>query len=46
MFSPHHFLDVVVSDIGVALWLVGLIAATYAYGFRSVFIVYIVPYLW
>ncbi|KAJ7214031.1 delta-12 fatty acid desaturase protein [Mycena pura] len=46
MFSPHHFLEVVLSDIGVALWLVGLIAATYAFGFRSVFIVYIVPYLW
>ncbi|KAJ7075794.1 delta-12 fatty acid desaturase protein [Mycena belliarum] len=46
MFSPHHYVDVVLSDIGVALWLVGLGAAVYTYGLRNVVAVYFVPYLW
>ncbi|KAJ6583894.1 fatty acid desaturase-domain-containing protein [Mycena vulgaris] len=46
MFSPHHWADVVLSDIGVAFWLAGLIAAIYVYGFTTVFTVYLVPYLW
>ncbi|KAJ7621859.1 delta-12 fatty acid desaturase protein [Mycena polygramma] len=46
MFSPHHWWDIVLSDIGVGLWLVGLAAAIYVYGFRTVFVVYLQPYLW
>ncbi|KAJ7490570.1 fatty acid desaturase-domain-containing protein [Mycena latifolia] len=46
MFSPHHWTDVVLSDIGVGLWLAGLIAAVYVYGALTVFTVYGVPYLW
>lgn len=46
MFSPHHWVDVVLSDIGVVFWLIGLAAATYVYGIRSVFVLYLQPYLW
>ncbi|KAF8215140.1 delta-12 fatty acid desaturase protein [Mycena galopus ATCC 62051] len=46
MFSPHQWTDVVVSDIGVAFWLLGLAAAIYVYGISTVFVVYIQPYLW
>lgn len=46
MFSPHHWTDIILSDIGVAFWLVGLATAIYVYGFRAVFVVYIQPYLW
>ncbi|KAJ7738393.1 delta-12 fatty acid desaturase protein [Mycena metata] len=46
MFSPHHWTDIIISDIGVGLWLVALAAATYVYGFGTVFVVYGIPYLW
>ncbi|KAJ7133507.1 delta-12 fatty acid desaturase protein [Mycena epipterygia] len=46
MFSPHHWTDVILSDIGVAFWIAGLVAATRYYGFLTVFTVYLVPYLW
>ncbi|KAJ6622645.1 delta-12 fatty acid desaturase protein [Mycena sp. CBHHK59/15] len=46
MFAPHHRNAVHLSDIGVVLWLGALVAASYVYGFSTVFIVYIVPYLW
>ncbi|KAJ7250080.1 delta-12 fatty acid desaturase protein [Mycena haematopus] len=46
MFSPHQWTDVVLSDIGIVFWLIGLASAIYVYGIRSVFVVYIQPYLW
>ncbi|KAJ6453059.1 delta-12 fatty acid desaturase protein [Mycena sanguinolenta] len=46
MFSPHHRADIVLSDIGIAFWLLGIASAIYAYGIRTVFVVYIQPYLW
>ncbi|KAJ7506754.1 fatty acid desaturase-domain-containing protein [Mycena galericulata] len=46
MFSPHHWTDIVLSDVGVLFWLAGLAAATYVYGAATVFTVYGVPYLW
>jgi hypothetical protein len=36
MFSPHQHLDVLLSDVGVALWLLGLGAAVWVYGWRAV----------
>ncbi|KAK7048678.1 oleoyl phosphatidylcholine desaturase [Favolaschia claudopus] len=46
MFSPHHWTDIVLSDIGVVLWMMGIAAASYVYGFSTVFVVYLQPYLW
>jgi omega-6 fatty acid desaturase (delta-12 desaturase) len=46
LFSPHQRNLVLLSNIGVALWFLGLFAAIYAYGFAAVFTVYLVPYLW
>ncbi|KAJ7867040.1 hypothetical protein B0H13DRAFT_2670567 [Mycena leptocephala] len=38
--------DVLLSDVGVALWLLGLGAAVWVYGWRPVAVVYVQPYLW
>jgi len=46
MFAPHHYWQVIWSDIGVILWLAGVATAIYTYGFLTVFTVYLVPYLW
>ncbi|KAJ7068745.1 fatty acid desaturase-domain-containing protein [Mycena amicta] len=46
MFSPHHYVDIVLSAIGVGLWIAALVFASYTYSFRTVFTVYLVPYLW
>ncbi|KAJ7835623.1 delta-12 fatty acid desaturase protein [Mycena leptocephala] len=46
MFSPHQYLDVLLSDVGVALWLLGLGAAAWVYGWHAVAVVYVQPYLW
>jgi len=46
MFKPSQYGQVVMSDIGVVLWLGGVIAACYYRGFSEVFRVYLVPYLW
>ncbi|KAJ7643700.1 delta 12-fatty acid desaturase [Roridomyces roridus] len=46
MFSPNHWTDVILSDIGVVFWIAGLIAACLHYGAGTVFVVYFVPYLW
>ncbi|KAF7291577.1 Oleoyl phosphatidylcholine desaturase [Mycena chlorophos] len=46
IFSAHHFGQVLVSDVGVFLWIAGLVAATRTWGFGTVFVVYGVPYLW
>lgn len=46
MFADHHYSQVVVSDIGIALWLVGVAYSIWKYGFVNVFSLYLVPYLW
>ena len=46
MFSPHHFAQIIASDIGVVLWLAGLAGFIWNYGFADVFRLYLVPYLW
>ncbi|KAJ7246043.1 hypothetical protein C8J57DRAFT_1081951, partial [Mycena rebaudengoi] len=45
LLSPHQR-NSVLSNINVALWPSGLFAAIYAYGFATVFTIYLVPYLW
>lgn len=46
MFSPHHYGQIVVSDIGVLIWFFAVIAAINHFGFFEVFRTYLVPYLW
>ena len=46
MFAPHHFSQIILSDVGIFLWLATLVAWTYQSGFSQVVRVYLVPYLW
>ncbi|KAN0082600.1 Fatty acid desaturase domain containing protein [Tylopilus felleus] len=46
MFAPHQYRSIIVSDVGVLLWLAGIAGSIYKFGFWDVFRVYIVPYLW
>ncbi|KAI0689043.1 oleoyl phosphatidylcholine desaturase [Cytidiella melzeri] len=46
IFAPHHFWQIIMSDIGVFVWVAGIIAAIYNFGFTNTFSVYLAPYLW
>jgi omega-6 fatty acid desaturase (delta-12 desaturase) len=46
MFGPHQRNQVLISDVGIFLWLAGIAAAVYTYGLGTVFRVYGAPYLW
>ncbi|EEB94115.1 hypothetical protein MPER_07124, partial [Moniliophthora perniciosa FA553] len=46
MFTPKQWSQVILSDIGVFLWLGGIFTWTYYRGFAEVFRLYLVPYLW
>ncbi|KAJ7044046.1 oleoyl phosphatidylcholine desaturase [Mycena alexandri] len=46
MFAPHHWGQIIISDIGIFLWIGALVAASYTFGFATVMRVYGVPYLW
>jgi omega-6 fatty acid desaturase (delta-12 desaturase) len=46
MFAPHQHDLIVLSDIGVLLWIAGIVTWTYHRGFAEVFVLYLVPYLW
>ncbi len=46
MFAPHQFGQIILSDIGILLWLGTLAAWTYQSGFLQVLRLYLVPYLW
>jgi len=46
MFSPHHYAQIVISDIGICLWLAAVAASVHHFGLATVFRVYGVPYLW
>jgi len=46
MFAPHQRDSVVLSDVGILLWLAGISSSIYAFGFWTVFRLYLVPYLW
>ncbi|KII86956.1 hypothetical protein PLICRDRAFT_164431 [Plicaturopsis crispa FD-325 SS-3] len=46
MFAPHQADQVVLSDIGIVLWLAAVVGSIYHYGFFEVLRVYLVPYLW
>lgn len=46
MFSPHQYGQIVISDVGVILWLLCIAASIYKFGFLDVFRLYLAPYLW
>ncbi|GJJ13290.1 hypothetical protein Clacol_007542 [Clathrus columnatus] len=46
LFAPHQRTGVLLSDLGVLLWLSALIGWSVNRGFSEVFRVYVVPYLW
>ncbi|KAF7969475.1 hypothetical protein HWV62_27267 [Athelia sp. TMB] len=46
MFAPHQYSDIVLSDIGIFVWVAAIVASIYVYGFGTVFCNYLVPYLW
>lgn len=46
VFKPHHYWQIIMSDIGVLLWLAGVATAIHHFGFANVFSTYLVPYLW
>ena len=46
MFAPNHYGQVIMSVVGVAIWLAIIAASIYVKGFTTVWKVYLVPYLW
>jgi len=46
MFAPHQYSQIILSDIGVILWLAAIFTWSYYKGFAEVFRLYLVPYLW
>ncbi|KAF9468577.1 fatty acid desaturase-domain-containing protein [Collybia nuda] len=46
MFSPHHYGQIIISVVGIIIWLGVVGACIYQYGFLNVFRLYGVPYLW
>ncbi|KAH8824927.1 delta-12 fatty acid desaturase protein [Flagelloscypha sp. PMI_526] len=46
MFAPHQFNQIILSDIGIFLWLAAIVASIQYWGFSTWFIVYGVPYIW
>lgn len=46
LFAPHQFNDILLSDLGIVAWLAALTYSTYAFGFLTVFRVYLAPWFW
>lgn len=46
IFAPHQYNDIVISDLGILIWLFSIIGSIYMFGFGPVFRNYLVPYLW
>lgn len=46
IFAPHQSGDIILSDVGVLLWIGGLIYASMEFGFGTMMRVYGFPYLW
>ncbi|KAI0062945.1 hypothetical protein BV25DRAFT_1884626 [Artomyces pyxidatus] len=46
IFAPHQFLQVILSDIGIVLWLGAIVYFSIQTSFRDVIRVYLIPYLW
>ncbi|KLO14847.1 delta-12 fatty acid desaturase [Schizopora paradoxa] len=46
LFKPHEFSQIIISVVGVALWVAGLAYWVHARGFADMFLTYFIPYLW
>ena len=46
MYQPHHYNQVLISVVGVLIWLACIGVAISNFGFLTVFKTYLVPYLW
>lgn len=46
IFAPHQYNDIVISDLGIIIWLSLILGSIYLYGFGTVFRTYLAPYLW
>ncbi|CAE6439673.1 unnamed protein product [Rhizoctonia solani] len=46
LFQPHQFSQIIISDIGIFLWLAGIATWIYQRGFLECLTLYIIPYLW
>ncbi|KIJ17890.1 hypothetical protein PAXINDRAFT_111563 [Paxillus involutus ATCC 200175] len=46
IFAPHQRDAVILSNVGILLWMASIAASIYTFGFPTVFRLYIVPYLW
>jgi len=46
MFKEREYGQIIASDLGIILWLAGVIGSIYVYGLKNVFVLYLVPYLW
>ncbi|KZP33567.1 delta-12 fatty acid desaturase [Athelia psychrophila] len=46
IFGTHQYSQILLSDLGIALWLGGLVAWGYNRGFSEVLRLYLMPYLW
>lgn len=46
MFAPHQYGQVMISTLGVLLWLAAVALSIYKWGPLTVFKTYLVPYLW
>lgn len=46
MFSAAQYTSIVISDIGILIWMAGLATWMYYRGFWEVARIYLVPYLW
>lgn len=46
LFDKKDFMDIIISDIGIAITFGALYLASAKWGFSSVFLYYVVPYFW
>ncbi|KAI0035190.1 fatty acid desaturase-domain-containing protein [Vararia minispora EC-137] len=46
MFRPDQHDQIIISDVGIILWVLGVCGAIYQYGFADVFRLYLQAYLW
>jgi omega-6 fatty acid desaturase / acyl-lipid omega-6 desaturase (Delta-12 desaturase) len=46
IFAAHQYQQIVISDVGVLLWIGALVYASYTFGFGTMMRVYGLPYLW
>ncbi|KAG8974640.1 hypothetical protein FRB90_009745 [Tulasnella sp. 427] len=46
LFAPHQTNDVLISDLGIFLWIASIVYSIKVHGFLNVFRIYLLPYLW